>query len=205
MASISKNDSVIDSREVIERIEELQGDLQYQLQETFDVLDAARQERRSFLLTELTLAYTEDTGPPCNFAEWLDKAVHTKSARGLDASEYIDLRDNERECPEPDLDDVDVLKSLSGVDIDDREELIALLELQAQCEGYASDWRYGETIVRGTYFKKYAWELAEACGMVPKNLSWPLNNLDWDAAAEELKQDYTSADFGGIEYWIRCS
>lgn len=32
---------------------------------------------------------------------------------------------------------------------------------------------------------------------------WPLRHIDWDAAAEELKQDYTSVEFDGVTYWIR--
>jgi hypothetical protein len=88
-----------------------------------------------------------------------------------------------------------------GRDADDpfeleREELAAL-------EALAADWEYGETLIRDSYFKEYAMELAEDIGAVNSQASWPNNCIDWDQAARELRMDYTSVDFGGVTYWIR--
>ncbi len=47
----------------------------------------------------------------------------------------------------------------------------------------------------------YAQELADDCGMVPSDLSWPLTCIDWEQAARELQQDYTSVSYGGHDYW----
>jgi hypothetical protein len=67
----------------------------------------------------------------------------------------------------------------------------------------APDWRYGEGLIRDSYFQQYAEELADDIGAIDGNARWPLNHIDWEAAAEELKQDYTSVDFDGETYWMR--
>jgi uncharacterized protein YfcZ (UPF0381/DUF406 family) len=83
------------------------------------------------------------------------------------------------------------------------EELEGLLELAEQGELYASDWRYGATIINEDYFEDYAKELAEDCGMINNQAEWPNNCLDWEKAAEMLKQDYTEIDFCGNAFYIR--
>lgn len=85
------------------------------------------------------------------------------------------------------------------------DELAALEKLAEQAEGYAADWEYGETLIHDSYFRDYAEELAEDIGALKRELAnqWPYTCIDWDAAAEELKQDYTEVDFDGVTYWIR--
>lgn len=82
------------------------------------------------------------------------------------------------------------------------EELEALKNLQEQCDR-VSDWIYGETLIRYDYFEEYAQDLAEDIGVIDRNAVWPLDCIDWGKAADELKFDYTSVDFDGVEYWIR--
>lgn len=82
------------------------------------------------------------------------------------------------------------------------EELPALLALQAEAEG-CSEWTDGATLIRDSYFQQYAEELADDIGTIDKNATWPVNCIDWEKAAEELKVDYTSVDFDGVEYWVR--
>lgn len=86
---------------------------------------------------------------------------------------------------------------------EEAEELKALLTLQEEAEGYASDWRHGAQLIRDSYFQTYAEEVAEEIGAIDRNAKWPLSHIDWAAAAEDLRQDYTSVDFGGVEYWVR--
>ncbi len=86
---------------------------------------------------------------------------------------------------------------------EDQEELTTLKALAAEGADYAPDWQYGEALIRATYFKTYAQELAEDCGMVPEGNNWPCYCIDWDRAARELQIDYTSIDFDGVEYWVR--
>jgi hypothetical protein len=54
--------------------------------------------------------------------------------------------------------------------------------------------RDGVTLVHERYFKEYAKQLAEDIGATSSNAAWPLYHIDWDAAAEELKQDYCEVD-----------
>ncbi len=92
---------------------------------------------------------------------------------------------------------------LDELDDDEREELGALQKLAEEGKGYAPDWQYGATLIRDTYFKEYAQDLAEDIGAINREMSWPHDCIDWDMAADALKMDYTSVDFDGVDYWIR--
>ena len=104
------------------------------------------------------------------------------------------LEDEAEECAE--------CKAETCVD-SDHEEYRALKALAEEAEGYASDWTYGAALIRETHFVEYAQELAEDIGTVKSDAEWPLRHIDWDAAAEELKQDYTEVDFDGVTYLVR--
>lgn len=89
------------------------------------------------------------------------------------------------------------------IDDDEREELASLRELADQGRAIATDWEYGECLIRDSYFVTYAQELAEDCCDVPISNSWPHYCIDWEYAARDLKMDYTPIEFSGITYWIR--
>lgn len=86
---------------------------------------------------------------------------------------------------------------------DDGQELKTLRALAEECEGYVSDWRHGEALIRDSYFEDYARQLAEDIGAINRDARWPNDCIDWEKAADELRQDYTSVDFDGITYWVR--
>jgi hypothetical protein len=133
---ISNTDDMIDSRDVIARIEELEDD------------------------RAQVLACVED---------------ETRSARELD-----------------------------DWDADNGAELAALKSLADEAEGYAPDWHHGETLIRDSYFKDYARDLAEDLhGREALSGAWPFGCIDWEEAAQELQQDYTSVLFDGVTYWVR--
>ena len=144
---ITNSQDVIDSRDIIARIEELEGEL----------TEIAEQE-------------------------WLD------------ADEESD-----------DLTLNDWMHGLEGVDHSCSEAIEEYKMLKALAdEGEASpDWQYGEALIRDSYFEDYAQQTAEDCGMINDNASWPNTCIDWEEAADQLKQDYFSVDFDGVEYWIR--
>lgn len=99
---------------------------------------------------------------------------------------------------------IEAIEDLEGdTDVGAIEQLRVLTALADEASS-SPDWEYGETLIRDSYFKEYAQELADDCGMVPDDAKWPLTHIDWDAAADELKQDYFSVDFSGVEYWIRA-
>jgi hypothetical protein len=89
------------------------------------------------------------------------------------------------------------------VDEEETAELKALLELQEEAEGYAADWKYGEALIRDSYFVDYAQQLAEDIGAINPDASWPNSCIDWERAAKELQMDYTAVEFDGVTYWIR--
>lgn len=142
--TISNSDDVIDSRDVIERISELES--------------------------ELTDAYEgEGNSDTIKFDDWLKEADENDTHTLQDAA----------------------------------HEFIVLRAVADEAEGYASDWKHGEAMIRDSYFTEYAQQLADDIGAVSKDQTWPNNFIDWEAAADALKQDYTSVDFDGVEYWVR--
>jgi hypothetical protein len=83
------------------------------------------------------------------------------------------------------------------------EELEILRTLAEEASNYADDWEYGETLIRDSYFRDYAQELAEDIGAINADAKWPNDCIDWEQAARELRMDYTAVDFAGVTYWIR--
>ena len=90
---------------------------------------------------------------------------------------------------------------------DDAHELKALLALadEADC---SPGWSYGETLIHEDYFTDYIEELINECYELPKGFDsggWPWRHmtLDYDAAADEAKQDYIEVNFDGATYYIR--
>lgn len=102
----------------------------------------------------------------------------------------------ERDLTEP------LTLSWSQAHDDDAAELVALKALAEEAEGCA-DWKYGEALIRDSYFRDYAEQLADDIGAINSEARWPNNCIDWERAAGELQMDYTSVDFDGITYWIR--
>lgn len=88
------------------------------------------------------------------------------------------------------------------------EEFSILLSLLEDLKGYGGDeqWRgdwYPLTLIRDSYFEKYAQELAEDIGAIDRNAHWPNNCIDWERASRELEIDYTTVEFDGVTYLYR--
>ena len=94
----------------------------------------------------------------------------------------------------------DELDAGEDIDTDELDALRALADQGEDCE----DWQYGATLIRDSYFKDYAIELAEDIGAIGTETErWPFTCIDWDQAARELRMDYTSVEFDGVTYWVR--
>ena len=121
------------------------------------------------------------------------------------SQDIIDSRDiiERLEELESDREDANEDGTLKEWYVENGEEYDTLKSLVEDASG-SPDCGYGETLIRRSYFRDYAQELAEDCGMMPKDLSWPCNCIDWEQAARELKMDYFSVNFGGVEYLIRA-
>ena len=156
--TISNMDDMINSRDVIERIEELESE-------------------RGALVADLN-----------------DAKEHP--AMGDDANDPAAIVKAENAV-------MDAMAALAAWDDESADELAALKALAEEAEGYAADWKYGETLIRDSYFRDYAMELADNIGAIPANAAWPLTCIDWGQAARELQMDYTAVSFGGVRYWVR--
>ena len=186
---ITNSQDVIDSRSVIQRIEWLE-EKETAITEAREALAEAEEteaERKSELvdkIAELEASTDEAIDDVKGDAiEELREQHDTESAELAAAREAVD-------DAEDDFDD------------DEREELKLLRELAEEGEGL-SDWRHGETLIRESYFEEYAQQLADDLGYIPKDVSWPFTCIDWEQAAKESEQDYTSLSFGDVTYLAR--
>lgn len=67
-------------------------------------------------------------------------------------------------------------------------------------EQWRGDW-YPIILIRDSHFQDYAEELADDIGAINREATWPNNCIDWERAARELRQDYSSVEFNDITYW----
>jgi len=92
---------------------------------------------------------------------------------------------------------------------EDAAEHAALKSLLDDLKGYGGDhqWEgswYPVVLVRDDHFREYAEELAEELhGDAIRKASWPMNCINWEDAAKELKVDYSTVEFDGVTYWYR--
>ena len=83
------------------------------------------------------------------------------------------------------------------------EELDALLELETEIGSLEENARNGVYFIDEDYFVQYAMEFAEDIGVVFDGVSWPCTHIDWEAAADDLRADYTEVEFEGNTYLVR--
>lgn len=127
--------------------------------------------------------------------------------------EYVDVNDALKEAvsnleEDPENEELRSQEELYRTNISEweeeyLEELTALQALAEEASG-SPDWIHGETLIREDEFVNYARELAEDIRAINGKMYWPLNHIDWESAADELKSDYMTVDFDGVEYLIRA-
>ena len=70
-------------------------------------------------------------------------------------------------------------------------------------EEVGSEFSYGCTLIEEDDFEDYCEELVIDCGYIPKDFpSWI--EIDWEATASNMKQDYSELDYQGITYLFRA-
>lgn len=185
----SKYDDIIDSRQVISRIDELQS-YHDELVEEVSSCEGYLRKAIDDLGGHFHCPYL------CDWPKVFDKLVPHMDDMDLDVWRKVWAAQMAYE------DLCDAQQALKDEDPDDVEELRILKDLQEQAEGYG-DWRCGETLIRESYFETYAQQLAEECGMVNDDATWPNDCIDWEAAARELRMDYSAVDFDGETYLVR--
>jgi hypothetical protein len=165
--SIDNSKDIIDSRDVIARIAELENDREA-------LTDAVQDAQRAF---------DEALGVKHSKA-----ARHVLQVTDLDACVATKQTLNDAQAALEDWEDAEELKTLKA--------------LAEEAEGYG-DWAHGATLIRDSYFTEYAEELASDVCEMGKATEWPFRHIDWEAAANELRQDYTTVTFDGEDYLIR--
>lgn len=182
---ISNTDDILDSRDIIERFEELDGEHD----DLVNAVDEAKADLES-AMNDLGTAQHD--------------LFNANSSGDTDA---INAAANECEDFQKAAEDADVALEVAAkalVDWEGADEWVTLKKLCDQGEGCA-DWAYGETMIHESHFADYAEELAKETSDVPSSQwnQWPFNCIDWQDAADTLKQDYTSIDFDGQTYYVR--
>jgi hypothetical protein len=134
--------------------------------------------------------------------------MSTKTIDDFSGADVFDLRDVIARYEE--LEALGATASRAGEDDeqDGDAEILQLQTLLDDLKGNGGDeqWKgewYPVGLIRDSYFEDHARELAEDCGMIQDDAKWPCNCIDWEEAARQLKQDYSSVDFAGTEYWYR--
>lgn len=169
--SVDNGQDIIDSRDVIQRIAELEDEHQ-------TVLDAVTD-------AETALESFEETNPQWELdeAQQDERGALQETLKSAQETAETWSEDTENPCEEC-------------------EELKILRALADEASG-SPDWTYGETLIRDSYFREYAQDLANDIGAMPDTSVWPCTCIDWERAVEELQQDYMSVEFGDETYWIR--
>jgi hypothetical protein len=87
------------------------------------------------------------------------------------------------------------------------EEFAKIKSFLNDVKGYGGDeqWRgdwYPVTFIADSYFTDYAEELVKDIGDMPRDIPHYIV-IDWEATAHNIRQDYSSVDIDGQEYWYR--
>jgi len=82
---------------------------------------------------------------------------------------------------------------------EESQEVEQIRLLEDSLEGFDD----GVTMIPESDFEEYAEELAEETGAIDVTAAWPLGAIDWEQAANELRQDYTHVVFDGVDYLAR--
>lgn len=120
----------------------------------------------------------------------------------LDVRDIIARVEHLEQLREDDAVDLGDDKDILFAEMASLEVLLSELKDNGGDEQWRGAW-YPVTLIRDSYFKDYAQELAEDVGAVKVNATWPYTCIDWNQAARELQMDYTCADFNGVTYWFR--
>lgn len=130
----------------------------------------------------------------------------TKDLADLARSDVFDSRDVDERIKKLEND----LEYRAVLDPDDAEaedtqsmkdELKTLTEFRDEVG--SGEYKYGMTFIADSHFKEYAEQVAEDIGAIDRDAAWPLSYIDWDAAADALKMDYSSITLDDYEFWYR--
>ena len=178
----SNTDNIINSRDVIKRIEELDA-------ERDDLVDDFVQVRDKHEEARIAVQGAED--------DKLLAVLHDKDiekAQGV-LDKALELVDEVRE----DFEEAEA--ALKEWQEEYGDELKALKTLADEGADYSGNWSCGETLIHEDYFVEYVKGFVEDIGDFPRDLPAYVV-IDWEAIAENIKVDYTEIDFDGTTFLI---
>lgn len=131
--------------------------------------------------------YTPGANPIDNTADTLDSRdviARIDWLASAEADDYEGYEDDERDAS--------------------RLELESLRAFAAEGETDAQEWADGAILIREDYFVNYAENYADEIGAYDSEATWPTRHIDWEAAADELREDYSvELTFDGVTYICR--
>jgi hypothetical protein len=117
------------------------------------------------------------------------------------------LEDSSYDYSDDPADDPETWPAYNQLDQDERERVQMLRDVLAELPDETVDSPHGNswgcTLIPEDDFAEYAEEFAADIGAINRDAEWPLNHINWEAAAEALKADYTRVDLDGTTYLAR--
>ena len=130
----------------------------------------------------------------------------------LDA--YIEWAEDVNDHKEEDVEDLEIPDLFEEIEFIDEEaftmpceyiisEYNSIKDFCEELEVYG-DFEHGEAIISEDYFEEYCEEYLKDCEYLPDNLPALIeNNIDFKGIADDMKQDYTEAEYYGTTYLMR--
>ena len=149
----------------------------------------------------LKLLNEKESDAEALFDQWLDEIVEAERESRLERDQPFTTEDEEKFREEQ----IDFDNWVKDSEDSDAEEFRALKAFCKEIDSMSGEsLRDGITIIAEHYFEAYAEELAEDVCDMKNARNWPFNHINWEDAADELKNDYSSVEWDGNEFWI-CS
>ena len=83
------------------------------------------------------------------------------------------------------------------------DELVQIIEIDEVENAVGSEFEYGCTLIEEDDFEEYVEEMLIDCGYISKDFpTWI--EIDWEATAENVKQDYSELEYKGNTYYFRA-
>jgi len=117
-----------------------------------------------------------------------------------DSIEEFENQENDPETEESELEKLNEELSAARLEFGDDEQA-ELAELEGlRDEIGESEFRNGTQLIPQRDFQEYAQQYAEDIGAIPDDLAWPCTCIDWEAAADELENDFSAVTWQGVDY-----
>jgi len=98
------------------------------------------------------------------------------------------------------IEELECLSSDCNITEDEITELCALKAFESKYD-FVTEWQYGADFIAEEYFTEYVKDMLEGCGTIPRDLP-DYVAIDWEETADNLKVDYTDAEFNGVSYYV---